>query len=115
MGEKYIQVSSNKGETLIAPGTRIAGKPFMDLDVLIEQADAVSSDLSVLIANVNTLTGELKKLTVNLNDTVEGNQDKISRIIDNLELTSENVQELTADIKGNPWKLLYRPRERRKQ
>lgn len=78
----------------------------MDLDVLMDQADAVAS-------NVNGLTDEVKKLTARLYDTVDANQDEISRIIANLESTSENVKELTEDIKQNPWKLLHRPRERK--
>lgn len=99
MGEKYIQITSNEGEDFIAANTILTGKPFMDLDVLMDQANAI--------------TAEVKKLTMSLNDTVGGNQDKISRIIANLELISQNVNELTEDIKQNPWKLLHKPRQSR--
>ena len=96
MGEKYIQITSNEGADFLAPNTILTGKPFMDLDVLMDQADAI--------------TDEVKKLTLTLNNTLEGNQDEISRIIANFELTSQNIQELTEDIKRNPWKLLHKPR-----
>jgi len=101
MGEKYIQISSNEGTDFLASNTILTGKAFMDLDVLMDQADAISD--------------EVKKLTMALNNTLEGNQDEISRIIANLEGTSQNIQELTEDIKRNPWKLLHKPREVRKR
>jgi len=115
MGEKFIQISSNEGAEFLAPNATLVGKPFMDLDVLMDQAELVAGDIDELLNNVNSLTDEVKKLTMSLYDTVEGNQDKISRIIANLELTSENIQELTEDIKRNPWKLLHRPRQRRER
>lgn len=97
MGEKYIQIASHGG-SFIKPESIIAGKPYMDLDVLMEEAKAA--------------TEEAKKLSANLNYTVSGNQDKISSIIKNLEVTSQNVEELTADLKNNPWKLLSKPKGR---
>ncbi len=97
MGEKYIQIASHKGK-FIKAGTTLEGKPYMDLDAMMEQANAV--------------TEELKKLSANLNYTVEDNQGAISSTIKNLEATSKNVEELTADLKNNPWKLLSKPKGR---
>lgn len=99
MGEKYIQITSNEGMDFLEPNTILQGKPLKDLDVLMDQADSI--------------TEEVKKLTMVLNNTLEGNQDEISRIIANLEVTSKNIQELTEDIKRNPWKLLHKPRQTR--
>ena len=115
MGEKYIQISSNKGKGFLKPDAVLTGKPYMDLDVLIDEAQSVSKDIGVLLNNVNSLTDEVKKLTVNLNYTVEGNQDKISQIIDNMEVTSDNLQLLSEDVKKNPWKLLYRAKDKKSQ
>ena len=112
MGEKFIQISSSEGATFIQPGATLAGKPYMDLDVLMDEAQGLSQDIGALIENVNGLTQEVKKLAGNLNYTVEGNQDKISAIIGNLETTSANMEEFTADIKDNPWKLLFKPKDR---
>ena len=95
MGEKYIQISSHSGKFIHA-GSTLSGKPYMDLDALMEQT--------------KVLTEEAKKLSANLNNTVEGNKDEVSGIIKNLEATSKNVEELTADLKANPWKLLSKPK-----
>ncbi|MCF7878146.1 MAG: MlaD family protein [Candidatus Omnitrophica bacterium] len=94
MGEKYIQITSHTGKGFLKPDSRLEGKPYIDMDDLID--------------NVNNLTEEVKKLTNNLNHTVKGNQDKISRMISNLETTSKNLEEFTADIKSHPWKLLFK-------
>jgi phospholipid/cholesterol/gamma-HCH transport system substrate-binding protein len=98
MGEKYIQISSVDGESFVKPGTTLKGRPYVDMDLLLD--------------NVNGLTEEVKKLSVNLNYTVESNQDKISKIIENLESASANMDEFTEDVKKHPWKLLFRTKEK---
>ncbi len=95
MGEKYIQIASHSGN-FIKPGSTIAGKPYMDLDSVMDQT--------------KILAEEAEKLSANLNNTVEGNKDQIASIIKNLEETSKNVEELTADLKAHPWKLLVKPK-----
>jgi hypothetical protein len=87
------------GEGFIKPGTTLKGRPYVDMDLLLD--------------NVNSLTEEVKKLSNNLNYTVESNQDKISRLIDNLESASANMDEFTEDVKKHPWKLLFRTKEKK--
>ncbi len=94
MGEKYIQISSYQGKGFIPAGSTLEGRPYIDMDALLD--------------NVNNLTEEVKKLTKNLNYTVEDKQDEISRMVDNLEATSKNLEEFSADIKSHPWKLLFK-------
>lgn len=113
MGEKYIQISSSKGNVFINPGATLQGKPYMDLDALTSQADSISKDISGLVKNVNSLTEEVKTLTTNLNYTLEDNKDDISRIISNLEATSKNFEEFSREIKTHPWKLLFKTKEKK--
>lgn len=96
MGEKYIQITSQKGD-FIKPETTLAGKPYMDLDAMMEQT--------------KLLTDEAKKLAANLNYTVADNKERISNIIKNLEETSTNIEELSTDLKAHPWKLLSKPKK----
>ncbi|MCM8819638.1 MAG: MlaD family protein [Candidatus Omnitrophica bacterium] len=111
MGEKYIQISSHTGDDFILPNSVIEGKPYMDLDVIMEKAENLSNDVGNLITNVNSLTDEVKKVAINLGYTVKENEDEISRIIKNLESASKNIEEMTAELKTNPWKLLYKPKK----
>ena len=113
MGEKFIQISSAKGDAFVEPGAVLEGTPSMDLDVLLEEAEGLTGNVDMLIGNVNELTDEVKKLAKNLNYTVEENQDSITRIIENLEASTQNFEEFSADIKRNPWKILHKTKEKK--
>jgi phospholipid/cholesterol/gamma-HCH transport system substrate-binding protein len=106
MGEKYIQIASNEGVDFIQPGATLEGKPYQDLDALMEEAQIIST-------NVQDLAGELKVLVKNFNSTVDSNKDTIDEIIKNLEVTSKNFEEFSADIKRNPWKLIFKQKEKK--
>lgn len=105
MGEKYIQISSSEGADFIKPGAVLDGKAYLDLDALMEQAQVMSHDI----------TEQLKTLTENLNTTVEGNQEGITKIVENLESASKNFDEFSADIKKHPWKLLIKGKEKKEE
>ncbi|MBU2102675.1 MAG: MlaD family protein [Candidatus Omnitrophota bacterium] len=104
MGEKYIQISSRAGRDFIAPGAVLTGKPYMDLDVVMEQAQ-------VLQEGIGGLTDEVKKLAVAINETVDENKDDISRIVENIESVTKNFEDFSADVKMHPWKILYKTKE----
>jgi phospholipid/cholesterol/gamma-HCH transport system substrate-binding protein len=97
MGEKFIQISSSRGVNFIAPEVVLSGNPYLDIDSLTK--------------DVSALTEEVKKLAAGLNDTLDGNKDRISQIVVNLESASKNFQEFSDDIKQHPWKLLFKGKE----
>lgn len=103
MGEKYIQISSSEGKNFIAPGELIPGKPYLDLDALMEQAQAISKDISK----------QIDKLLASLNTTLDENKDNLAQIIKNLGAASSNFEEFSEDIKKHPWKLLFKTKEKR--
>ena len=84
MGEKYIQIRSIDGGDFIKPETVIIGKPFLDLDSLM----------------------------ASLNGTLDENKDDIALIVKNLQATSKNFEEFSSDIKRNPWKVLFKTKEK---
>jgi ABC-type transporter Mla subunit MlaD len=90
MGEKYIQIASHKGGAFVKPDSVLEGKPYLDLDAMMEQAQGISE--------------EAKKLTELLNATAEDNKDSITAIV-------KNFEELSADIRKHPWKLLYKTKD----
>jgi phospholipid/cholesterol/gamma-HCH transport system substrate-binding protein len=87
MGEKYIQIASHKGGAFLKQDSVLEGRPYLDLDAMMEQAQGISE--------------EAKKLTELLNSTAEDNKDSINAIV-------KNFEELSADIRKHPWKLLYK-------
>jgi len=103
MGEKYVQIASTQGERFVKAEAVVAGKPYLDIDAMLEQAQGM----------VNTLGQELKTLVSNLNGTLDTNKDTVSQILKNLESTSRNFDEFSQDIKSHPWKLLLKGKEKK--
>jgi len=102
MGEKYIQISSVNGTEFIAAETTLAGKPYMDLDAMMDQVRIVTQDI----------TQQVNKLLASITDTLDVNKPGISQIVKNLENTSKNFEEFSEDIKRHPWKLLIKTKEK---
>lgn len=113
MGEKYIQIASSRGGNFVKAESTLEGKPYIDMDALTSQADGISKEISSLINNINGLTDEVKKLSGNLNLTLEDNKDEISRILENLEVTTKNFEDFSGDLKAHPWKLLFKAKEKK--
>jgi phospholipid/cholesterol/gamma-HCH transport system substrate-binding protein len=102
MGEKFIQISSAGNSEFLKPGATLKGKPYMDIDALLEQAQIMTRDIST----------QVNKLVINLNSTVEDNKGSVSQIVKNLEATSKNFEEFSDDIKRHPWKVLIKTKEK---
>ena len=109
MGEKYIQITSSESPTFVTPGSTLKGEPYVDLSVLItnlnKAVDENRASLKSAIANLDKVLG-------NANEAVAGNKDSLARTIKNFEVTSQNFEEFSDDLKRNPWKLLFRAKEK---
>ena len=108
MGEKYVQIASHDCSKFVQPGQTLKGKSMMDMDVLMEQAVSLGSKLDDLLA-------EVKSISEKVNSMVDENMPSINNIVVNLEKTSSNFEELSADLKRHPWKLLFKTKEKRKK
>jgi len=84
MGEKYIQITSSESQKFLLPGSVVSGEPYVDLSVLI----------------------------TNLNKAVDENKKPLKNTLSNFELVSENFLEFSDDLKRNPWKLLFKTKEK---
>ncbi|MBP7216019.1 MAG: MCE family protein [Candidatus Omnitrophica bacterium] len=102
MGEKFIQITSAQGENFLPPEAVITGKPYLDLDALMEEAQAMTQEIS----------GQVSVLLASLNSTVENNQGSVNQIVKNLEVTTQNFAEFSADVKRHPWKLIMKGKEK---
>lgn len=102
MGEKYIQISSSEGKDFVKPGALLEGKPYLDMDELMEQAQSISKEVMA----------EVNKLIATINGTVEDNKVSIGQIIKNLEVSSRNLEDFSDEIKRHPWKLLFKTKEK---
>lgn len=119
MGEKYIEVTPGNdtreflqdGEVMIGVDPiaqeaiaqkvmEVAGK----LDKMVSD-EKTKGSLGATLENLSLVTGNLRDITSNIKD----GKGTIGRILYD-ERLYDDLQGLTADLRQNPWKLLYRPK-----
>ena len=102
LGEKYLDI-------LPQPGPEV----FLQKEDLLIGKDPVSMD--DVVARSHQLVTRLEGATVTL-DTIlrriESGEGTIGKLVSD-DTLYEDMKELVADIKRNPWKLLHRPREKK--
>ncbi|MBF0521995.1 MAG: MCE family protein [Candidatus Omnitrophica bacterium] len=132
MGEKYVGlISSGVGENHLAANSVIIGQEPADFNQILTEGQAVAVQLKEIsqninerlnvnktaidqiIANVNTTTKSVASITGNVDERLKVNQKAIDEIVESLEKTSGNLEELSEDLKANPWKLLYKEKTKK--
>ena len=109
MGEKYIQITSSDNPNFVKPEENIIGESYVDLDVLIRNINGMVEENR---ADIEQAVDGINALVKNLNDTVAGNKDSLTQMIKNFEKTSQNFEEFSDDLRRNPWKLLFKTKEK---
>ncbi len=104
MGEKYIEIKAGTAPDFVAAGGEIPSKDPVSMEDLFEQFQGLGKEFE------GTL-GDVRKFVNNLNGVVGDNKDKIGRIMDNLELTTEYFVEFAEDVSHHPWKVLSKGKE----
>jgi phospholipid/cholesterol/gamma-HCH transport system substrate-binding protein len=107
MGEKYVHIWAKKDNgNFINEGACLEGKTPADMDAIFIEAEAMAKAMTELTEN-------LKTLSVSVNESLDSNKEAINRIIANMEGTSKNFEEFSADLKAHPWKLLFKKKEKK--
>ena len=129
MGEKYVEITPGTDtERVFTEAQTIVGKDPIAQEAISTRVMEVSNKLENAIGGVNRLISDeknidsigttlenLSSLTGSLDDIIlnlrEG-RGAIGKLLYDDRLY-DNLQGLTADLKENPWKLLYRPKRKR--
>lgn len=133
-GEKYIGLTiGEQGQPFIAHGASITGEEPMDFERLLAKGEGIaeniqeiseninerlkvnSAAIDELIANLNKSSQNIASISANIDERLAVNKDHIDALMGHLSIAGKNLEELSADIKENPWKLLYKPKEKRKK
>ncbi len=61
------------------------------------------------MADVRGTLANTRALTAGARDVVLNNKGKFDGVIASLKNTSDNLKEATAEVRRNPWRLLYKP------
>lgn len=134
MGEKYVGLTSGDvGAPLIAPGSLIIGQEPPNFDQLLNDGQEIATRLKSIaqniderlevnkdelddtMVNLSAVMKDLASLVKNVNERLSTNEKKIDDTIGNLHDLSVNLEELSYDLKLNPWKIMYRGKEKEKE
>ncbi len=120
MGEKYIEITPGvDNQTFLKDGQVIVGIDPIAQEAIAQKVMEVAAGLDKVISdertkssigstleNLSLVTGNLRDITSSIKD----GKGTIGRILYD-ERLYEDLEGLTADLKQNPWKLLYRPKK----
>ena len=119
LGEKYVEIIPGVSAEVYKDASIIQGEDPVPIERITEQVALITQKLETTIdginngilteANKKSLTDTLQAFSVVANNIKDG-RGTVGRLFTD-ESIYRNLEELTADLKINPWKLLYRPRE----
>jgi phospholipid/cholesterol/gamma-HCH transport system substrate-binding protein len=97
MGEKYIGLTTGDDTTeFLSAGAVITGKDPASMDNILNDGEVIAKNL--------------KEISMNINERLTVNKHLVDDTMVHVNSASLNLDEMSADLKSNPWKLLYRPK-----
>jgi phospholipid/cholesterol/gamma-HCH transport system substrate-binding protein len=118
LGEKYVEITPGQSTQAAVEGATLAGIDPVPVEKITKRIDSLTAKLEQTMESINTgVLTEKNKLA--FTQTMEGlsgittkinqGQGTLGQLVGNPSIYN-NMDELTADLKNNPWKLLYRPK-----
>lgn len=102
IGDAYIGITPGSPEKpFLREGDLIMSEDPIETRKLMKRADLIAENLDKALA-------EVRKMTESVTGVVSENKARLDNIACNLEETSVNFKEFSADIKKSPWKLLMK-------
>lgn len=126
IGEKYLEVvPGTHGARVMKEGEILAGKDSVPTEQMMESTYRIMKKLEQTIAAIHSIVGD-----EGTQNAVKGSSDRLHQLLEQANevmakirqgegtigrlLTQDDLyrdlQEIVADIKAHPWKLLYRPK-----
>ena len=129
MGEKYIGLTMTSEQNgYISPGDVIIGTEPASLDKMLKQGEDIAANIKEISGNINErlkvnsqaiddVVGDMRatmqnvhSISANINERFAVNQHLVDDMMGNVNRATKNLEELSYDLKENPWKLLYKPK-----
>ncbi|MBF0504066.1 MAG: MCE family protein [Candidatus Omnitrophica bacterium] len=120
LGEKYLEIIPGVSTQFVKDGCVLIGHDPVPIEKITEKVSSLTAKLESTVDHVNSdiLTDANKKF---LHEALSGfaalgmdlkeGHGTVGRLLTD-ESIYRNLEELTADLKANPWKLLYRPKSK---
>ena len=105
IGDAYLGITPGSADKpVVKEGGTIASEDPVEIRKLWKKAEVITENLDKMLV-------EVKSLAENVNGVVKDNKPRIDSIAANLEQTTINFKDFSADIKQHPWKLLMKGKE----
>lgn len=99
MGEQYVHLSLGSDEApLLSEGGTIYGEDIISIDDVTKEVFLTTQEFQKTLCHVNVVVGDAKF------------RSDLKEIAHNTKKATENLEDLTADLKANPWKLFKVPK-----
>jgi phospholipid/cholesterol/gamma-HCH transport system substrate-binding protein len=131
MGEKYVGLTSGEpGAKRLTENALIVGETPPNMDKLLKDGQKIADQIKQITTNVNERLDlnkeKIDHIIANLDTTMKStssvmgsaderfktNEAQLDEIVTHLNSLSSNLEELSFDLKNNPWKLLYKGEEK---
>jgi phospholipid/cholesterol/gamma-HCH transport system substrate-binding protein len=119
LGEKYIEITPGRSVEFLQENSSFIGSDPVPIEKITEQVNHLTNKLELTIDKINSgvlsdqnqksLQATLADLSDVINHIKQG-QGTVGKLLMD-DSIYKNLDELTADLKVNPWKLLYRPKK----
>jgi phospholipid/cholesterol/gamma-HCH transport system substrate-binding protein len=118
LGEKYIEITPGQSQQLLQDNGTLVGADPVPVEKITQRIDSLTSKLDKAMDGINNgvLTTENTKafseILAGVRDIVLQTQQgkgSLGMFLYNPNIY-KNLEELSSDLKDNPWKLLYRPK-----
>lgn len=119
LGEKYVEIIPGHDTHFLTENAVLVGTDPVPFEKITERVNHLTEELEVTINNINN--GLLSpKNQKSIEDTLADVHEVVLHIKEGQGTVGKllvddgiyrNLEELTADLKVNPWKLLYRPKK----
>jgi phospholipid/cholesterol/gamma-HCH transport system substrate-binding protein len=120
LGEKYLEIIPGTSKELVKGDGVLIGHDPVPIDQIAQRVSSLTTKIEAVVDNVNSgiltaknersLEDTLAAFSAVGTDLKEG-RGTVGRLLTD-EAIYNNLEELTADLKANPWKLLYRPKSK---
>lgn len=134
LGEKYVALVAGNGEkSYLNAGDVIQGQETASFAALMSEGEDLighlkeasaninerlkvnSEAIDDIIANMRVSMQNIASISDNVNERLEVNDHLIDDFVVHVNAASRNFEEMSYDLKLNPWKLMYKPRQERKR
>ncbi len=119
LGEKYVEIMPGTSGEFYKANSTLFGADPVPIEKITEQVGVIATKLETTIDGINSgvlsaknkqsLEDTLANISA-LTKSIKEGRGTIGRLLVD-ESIYQNLDELTVDLKANPWKLLYRPKK----